>query len=618
MRADLESFSNQSSRRLFRPRIAVLVAGTVLLGAIAVAWYLTQPRNPHPVREFRQRQLTASSSDNSVTGGAISPDGKYLVYTDLEGIHLKLVESGETQSIPSPAMLRAQKPTWEIGSWLPDSTHFFAIAELPDQPNSLWNIPVAGGSARKIAIDANPWGVSPDGSLLAVTRSGDHEIWLIDPTGEHARRLWDSPDASTFRAVQWSPDGGRLAYIRSRSASDHSEAQIESRELNSGSPVVLLSGTAARQLTELDYGLRDMDWLPDGRLIFLGGKPDIRGTSCDLWDAQVDARSGRFTSNPQRLTNWAGFCVNIFSHTADSRKFVFARSSDLWVVYTAELDRAKLKLGEPKRLAYTEDLSSPAGWSHDGDAVYIRSNREGNWGIYKQPLSGDHAEPVVTRLDNVSWSAPESPDGKWLIYSMTDSSDTAAPVRIFRIPLGGGPAQEIARGRFQKVLCPQRGGAQCVVAEIAPDHKEIVFSEFDPAAGKGRELARFNDEHADQFDWDLSPYGTKMVLHRSIDSSFLILALVSGAGLKQIQVNVENGTHLQELLWDFDGRGLFASAPSEHGAELIYVDLKGAVHSLWELRGSHVFLAARSSPDGRYLAIQGSAGSSNMWMLEDF
>jgi hypothetical protein len=68
----------------------------------------------------------------------------------------------------------------------------------------------------------------------------------------------------------------------------------------------------------------------------------------------------------------------------------------------------------------------------------------------------------------------------------------------------------------------------------------------------------------------------------------------------------------------FDSKGLFASAPSEHGAELVYVDLKGKIRPLWELRGSNVFLAARPSPDGRQLAIQGSAASSNMWMLEDF
>jgi hypothetical protein len=153
---------------------------------------------------------------------------------------------------------------------------------------------------------------------------------------------------------------------------------------------------------------------------------------------------------------------------------------------------------------------------------------------------------------------------------------------------------------------------------MAPDRKSVVFSEFDPASGKSRELARFNDEHAEQFGWDLSPDGTKVVLHRAMDPSFHILPLGFGAGSKEVQIRVERGTRVRNVYWDFDGKGFFASAPSEHGAELVYVDLKGKVRHLWELRGSNVFLAGRASPDGRYLAIQGSAGSSNMWMLEDF
>ena len=615
MRADLEAVSQKSSRSWLHARLIIPVAGAAVLTATALAWYMSQPRKAHPAREFRQRQLTASSNDDPVTGGAISPDGKYLVYTNLEGIQLKLVEGGEPQSIPVQRESQGTKPVWQIGSWLPDSTHFFAIADLPDHPSSLWNIPIAGGNARKIADDANPWGVSPDGTSLAITRRDDHELWLVDPNGEHARKLWDSTDGSTFRAVQWSNDGKRLAYIRSRSPADQSEAQIETRELNAVSPVVLISGVAARQLSYLQYGLRDMDWLPDGRLVFLAGEPDIRGTSCNLWQAQVDSRTGRFTSEPQRITNWAGFCVNNFSHTADSRKFVFARSSDLLVVYAAQLNRSMFRLGDLQKLVYTEDLSSAAGWTRDGTAVYIRSNREGSWGIYKQPLTGGMAEPIVTKLDNVSRSTPETPDGKWLIYTLTDPNDTTAPVRILRVPLGGGPAQELARGRFGKILCPQRGGAQCVVASLASNPKRLVFSAFDSASGKSRELAHFIDDHAEEFSWDLSPDGTKVVMHRKIESVFRILPLGSGAGF---EVRVENETHLKELFWDFDEKGLFASAPSEHGAQLVYVDLKGKVRQLWELRGSNVFLSARPSPDGRHIAIQGSAGSSNMWMLENF
>jgi hypothetical protein len=49
--------------------------------------------------------------------------------------------------------------------------------------------------------------------------------------------------------------------------------------------------------------------------------------------------------------NQAGFCVNNFSHTADSRKFVFARSSGSLVVYAAQLNRSMFKAHRPFQAA---------------------------------------------------------------------------------------------------------------------------------------------------------------------------------------------------------------------------------------------------------------------------
>lgn len=84
MRTDRENLSRKSFRRWFPASIAIPIAGAVVLAAISLACYVSQPSKAGPAREFRQCQLTASSSDDPVTGGAISPDGKYLVYTDLE------------------------------------------------------------------------------------------------------------------------------------------------------------------------------------------------------------------------------------------------------------------------------------------------------------------------------------------------------------------------------------------------------------------------------------------------------------------------------------------------------------------------------------------------------
>ena len=613
MRTDLEFVLRAPRTRTFRWLSVGTAIAVVVLTAAAIAWFVMRP--PQTKRQFRQRQLTVNSTENPVGGGAISPDGKYLAYNDLDGLHLKLVESGEVQSIPAPEIYGGSSPNWEVGSWLPDSTHFFAIAELPQQPSSLWKIAVAGRGQRKIAEDANPWSVSPDGSLLATTRRSDQEIWLTDPNGEHPRKLCESSDGSIYRAVHWSPNGQRIAYIRSRSVDGKNESQIESRNVNGGLPVVLLSGDCVRELSQLEEGLRDLNWLPDGRLIYVGGVPDIHGMSCNLWEARVDAYTGKILSPPERLTNWAGFCVTNLTSTGDGKKLVFNRSSDLWTVYTSNFNSATKKLSEPKRFTFTEDLSSPSGWNSNSSAVFIRSNREGTWGIYRQPLTGGVAEPVVTKLQDVSWSTPVSPDGKWLIYISKNDSDSTETAHLMRAPLSGGPPEQIAKGRFREVACAITGSA-CVVTDTTPDSKQIVFSALDPMKGVGREFNRLTDSSPNELGWDLSPDGTQLVLFKDFDSHFQILTLGSTEEAQTVQI--ENGTHLRNVQWAADGKGLFAAVPTQHGANLVYLDLHGNLRHLWELRGFNPFLAGRPSRDGGHLAIQASAGTANMWMIENF
>jgi Tol biopolymer transport system component len=72
------------------------------------------------------------------------------------------------------------------------------------------------------------------------------------------------------------------------------------------------------------------------------------------------------------------------------------------------------------------------------------------------------------------------------------------------------------------------------------------------------------------------------------------------------------------MTWSANGSGFFASNATQLGAQLMYVNLHGRTHVLWQANGNNVFLLGRPSPDGRRLAIQTSAGSSNMWMIENF
>jgi DNA-binding winged helix-turn-helix (wHTH) protein len=82
-------------------RRTLLFAGMLaaLIMALALRWY--GGRDPGRQIESR-RQITANSVDDPVFRATVSPDGKYLAYTDSGGIHLRQIDTGETHSLPVP------------------------------------------------------------------------------------------------------------------------------------------------------------------------------------------------------------------------------------------------------------------------------------------------------------------------------------------------------------------------------------------------------------------------------------------------------------------------------------------------------------------------------------
>src|SRR6516225_9538471 len=101
---DLQQMATPS-RVSARSQIAVAATMLVLIAAGILAasrlGWLARFASAPPTLAIA-RQITSNPMDDPVVRAAISPDGRYLVYTDLEGLHLRLIESGETHSIPLP------------------------------------------------------------------------------------------------------------------------------------------------------------------------------------------------------------------------------------------------------------------------------------------------------------------------------------------------------------------------------------------------------------------------------------------------------------------------------------------------------------------------------------
>jgi eukaryotic-like serine/threonine-protein kinase len=86
-----------------RSKRAAVIAIVAILAIVAgiVLWRLSVPANPG-ARMLMQRSITANPPENPVYAAAISPDGRSLAYADFTGVFVRLLETGETHSLPLP------------------------------------------------------------------------------------------------------------------------------------------------------------------------------------------------------------------------------------------------------------------------------------------------------------------------------------------------------------------------------------------------------------------------------------------------------------------------------------------------------------------------------------
>ncbi len=596
-----------------RRRLAIALAGAIVIAGAILAYWLARPPAPPP--ELVERRLTGNSSENFVIQDAISPDGKYLAYSDLMGMHLKLIQTGEILNIPQPEGRAPDLDNWWPNGWFPDSTKFFATGVESGQFSSSWVISVMGGPPRKLRDAADAWSVSPDGSLIAfgtgLSFFKNREIWLMGAQGEEPRRFVSGSEDDGFFWAAWSPDGQRIAYNRIHRTPDKLEYSMESRDLEGGQPTVIESG----------YGSQFV-WFPSGRFVYRVVEPEVRG-GVNLWEVRLDTKTGKPVSKPRRVTNWAETQILSPGGTSDGKQLAVTKRTLQTHVDVGELEAGGRRLKNPRRLTLEQSRDYPYDWMPDGKAVLFQSNRNGTWGIYKQGLDQTTAQPVVTGPDYKDW-AVVSPDGSWILYlsRATSRVDPATPVRIMQVPTSGGSPQMVLEGRgIDRLGCARSPATLCVFSEVSPDHKQLIFSAFEPSQEqRRREVTRVNlNQPGVYYGWDLSLDGSRLAFAQFDDRKDRIQILpLAGGEVGEVTVRGWHG--LTNPCWAADGRGLFVSVSAGLGATLLYVDLEGRGQVIWRQRFSVFNYPARGipSPDGRYLAVLAFSTDSNVWLLENF
>lgn len=622
MRADLRSLRQEREPR-FLARRWLMVGGGVaaLLIASAIVWIGTvRPPSGQFPPEPKLRQLTNNSFENRVRFGAISPDGKYLAYSDANGIRIKLVATGETRVVPQPEEPEGKEVNWEIvGTWFPDNTRFLANShpvgegegDWSSQTTSIWLVSVLGGPPRKVRDNGIAFSVSPDGSLIGfATRKGqlgEREIWLMDSSGEQARKFFDTDEGTSIGGLSWSRDGKRVLYVKT----DQSGDTLLSRDLKGGPPTFVLAPNEMKQVS-------DFFWLADGRLLYSVPDPEFSDSGCNFWEMRLDPHTGTPMEKPRKLKNWPEFCATNMSETFDGKKLAFVRRSERMASYVADLAAGGTRILQPRHFPLTESSESIADWAPDSKSVILVSNRSGQYGIYKQFLDKDMAEPLVTQ--GYGRDPRVSPDGTSVIYLgavVNGPWPAKGPEPVMRVSIAGGPSKRLFSASSGSLLtCARSPSDMCAIAELTEDGKQLAVSALDPMKGRGPELFRFAVASTDG-NWtvNISPDGTRFAAAPSLAGPIHIFSL-HGDLLQQVRL--KGWSRLQTAMWAADGKSLFVTADIRGGAVVLHVDLQGNAHALWEYTGGTGEALVHPSPDGRRLAFDSWTTNANMWLMENF
>jgi eukaryotic-like serine/threonine-protein kinase len=595
------------------PLLTAIISAMLIVFA-AVLWYVES--RPAAKRQIQQRQLTTNSFENPVKSGAISPDGKYLAYSDAKRIYLKLIQTGETLAIPEPDILKGEKIDWETGPWFPDSTRFLAarhasnLAHTPTaEETSIWIISILGRPPRKLRDHAELYSISRDGSLIAFGTNrgkfGNREIWVMGPNGEEAHKFFDSDENTAICCLSWSPTGERVLYV----ITDKDGDKLVSRAVEGGAVTTVFSPSELSKINELS-------WLPDSRLLYSQEEPgSFFGSACNLWEMRLDQHTGR-PKDKRQLTDWSGFCMDNFSATADGKKMVLRKWVGHLTSYMGDLAAGRLRLLNVRHFPLSETSDGVADWIPDSTAIILASNRTGKFAVYRQSLEEDTAEPIVP--EGYGRNPRATPDGKWLLYlAKTGAPPGSVPEPVMRVSINGGPSEPLfTAGRGSLITCARAPSDLCAIAEPTDNREQVIIRAIDPPKGRGPELVRLPvDAIQDNWWLDLSPDGSRIAATPSSAGPINIYSL-RGQPIQRIEM--KNWSNLLNFSWAADGKGLFVVAGTKGGRVVLHVDLQGNADPLWEDAGGSGETLAVPSPDGRHVAMQGWTTSGNLWMLENF
>jgi Tol biopolymer transport system component len=411
----MESASNLNERvdaqrgddRGRRRGLSMLVwagAAIVVLAAVAASAWMWLRREPPATVARGPIQISQITASGFLTHVALSPDGKYLAYTDNPGGRQSLWVRQLDGANPLELIAPRNAGYWGVAFAHDGASIFYSIKSRDDPDGSIYQIPFLGGPSRKIVtgVDSPP-ALSPDGKQLAFLRAdyperGSSALMIAGADGANPRPLAvrRAPEffaPGFFVNASWSPDATRLV------------TSVRNTQTRRASMVTIgVTGdeaTLGDEFTEIGF----TTWLPDGVVFIARGIGGLAtGGGGQIWMQPYPRGASR------RLTNDL-IDYRSSAASADGKSIVSVGLDANPVLWTIPLEGKS----EPRKLpSMRYDGTSGVSWGVDGQILFTSPVR-GALQIWAMNLDGSNRRAITTEGSN-GWPSL-SRDGRFVAFS---------------------------------------------------------------------------------------------------------------------------------------------------------------------------------------------------------
>ncbi|MEZ5426209.1 MAG: winged helix-turn-helix domain-containing protein [Pyrinomonadaceae bacterium] len=430
----------------FRLNRWVLRAGAILMLAFLVLGiYHLIPRG-RPASLFPAPKLTRLTNSGKVECVALSPDGKYLAYvlaeSDGNSLWLRQIRTASDIKILSP-----QKAQFWGLTFSPDGGFIYFNLFSADRIDlELFRVPTLGGVEEKIPnVSSARVAFSPDGRRMAYIKSQSDESYnaltVSDTDGENQRIVAKKSYPETFKfmvnPVSWSPDGKVIAGLVGRTGDKGNFTEIVGFDPENGNEFSINS--------KRWFEVTGIDWVKDAGGLVVSAK-DVPSAPNQIWF--VPYGSGE----PQKITNDLNQYYEV-SLASDGQILAAIQTTGINGIFVGENGSEDFR----EIVSEVGDLS-PVEWTPNGEIIF-RSNKDGRSNLWKiDPESGDRRQLTVN-AEVASRGLCLSRDGKSIVFSSWRSGG----LNLWRIDPDG------------KNLTQLTTGGEDAFPRCLPDNDTVVF-----------------------------------------------------------------------------------------------------------------------------------------------